>query len=260
MQKLTGMEWLKKHIAKLEVTNSDFKDKIEKIKNIDPEIYNEFQPWTPLKLVLLNYALDTCTIIIRKKSFFKQRYCVDLFAGSSINRIKDSEDFLIGSPLISSLNYGNDFTKMFFCENKPEFFNSLEKRLASLSMENIVILGEDCNILLDKIMEIVNKPNVYSFFFIDPYNNEFCWESMKKVLRVTNKGIVGRDILFTFMTSEIMRAVGLAKSGRGEGTKLTQFFGDESWKKISEEDYVNNLVNLYKMPCGMILYIEYSFS
>lgn len=242
MQKLTGMEWLKKHISKLEVTNSEFIEQIGQIKNIKPEIYNEFQPWTPLKLVLLNYALDTCTMIIRRKPFFKHMYYVDLFAGSGVNKIKDSSDFLIGSPLVASLNYSNDYDSMFFCENDANFSIALKKRLDFLKRRNIKPILKDCNTCLNEIMDLVNNPNVYTFFFVDPYFAEFGWDSMRKILNIRRDVIVGRDILFTFMSGQLIRCVGLAKKGISSGEELTKFFGDESWKKI---EGIEELVNLY---------------
>lgn len=243
MQKLTGIEWLKKHISKLEVTNSKFKGQIEKIKNIESGIYNEFQPWTPLKLVLLNYALDTCTAIIRKNSFFKKRYYADLFAGSGINKIKGSSDFLIGSPFVASLNYLDDYDLMFFCENDVNFSIALEKRLDFLKRKNFKLIPQDCNLCLNDIMTRVNNPNIYTFFFVDPYFMEFGWDSMRKVLNIRKDVMIGRDILFTFMSGQIIRFIGLANKGESKGDELTNFFGDESWKGVKG---VDDLVELYK--------------
>ena len=89
MERLTGMEWLKKWMKKLEITNSKFGPQISRIISISPEVYNEFREWTPLKLILLNYSLDVCTTIIKNTSFFEEMYYIDLFAGSGINKIKN---------------------------------------------------------------------------------------------------------------------------------------------------------------------------
>ncbi|MFH1324509.1 MAG: three-Cys-motif partner protein TcmP [Nanoarchaeota archaeon] len=243
MQKLTGMEWLKKHISKLEFTSSKFKKEIEKIKNIQPEIYNEFQPWTPLKLVLLNYALDTCTTIIRRKEFFKKMYYIDLFAGSGINKIKGSNDFLIGSPLVAVLNYSIDYDLMFFCEDDPDYSSALSARLAYFRKSSLKPIPKDCNLCLNQIMKVVNNQNVYAFFFVDPYFMEFGWDSMKKILNINRNYTIGRDILFTFMSGVIIRFIGLAKKGGSEGAGLTKFFGSESWKNVNS---IDEAVKLYK--------------
>lgn len=237
MQSLTRMEWLKKQIKELEITNSEFKDQIEKMSEIAPEVYNEFQAWTPLKLILLNYSLDVCTKIVNKAFIFKNKYFIDLFAGSGINKIKDSEDFLIGSPLIASLKYFNGYDCLYFCEADKKLFSALESRVSSLKRENLKIKKEDCNVLLDQIIEEIEGDLNYAFFFIDPHCMEFNWENMKKVLALRS------DIIFTFMSSEINRALGYAQSGLGGDKRLTNFFGNNSWKKANDAE---ELLNIYK--------------
>lgn len=237
------MEWLKKWIKELEVTNSRFKDKIEEIAKIKPETYNEFREWTPLKLILLNYALNVCTPIIHKiiekqKYIFNEMHYIDLFAGSGINKIKDSkDDFLVGSPLIATLNHSDYYNSMIFCEKEPSYNEALDLRLKVFEKDNIEVNKKDYQTCLGKILKKVRNKKTYSFFFIDPYSMEFSWDSMKRVLDVRS------DVIFTFMTSEIYRAVGLAKAGVGQGEGLTRFFGNDSWKKSYSAE---ELVKIYE--------------
>ena len=234
MDKITGMDWLKKHIQQLEVKNSQFKKEIDEITKIQPEIYNEFNEWTPLKLVLLNYALDFCTIITDK--YFDNKYYVDLFAGSGINLMKTKKDSLIGSPLIAALKYRNKFTKLFFCESDLSFYDALKERLDYFKEQKLITSPKNCNECLDDIIKEINNSS-YSFFFIDPHCMEFNWESMKKVLNLRS------DIVFTLMSGQIIRTVQLAKKYKecaGEG--LNVFFGDNSWKSIED---VDDLVRVY---------------
>ena len=117
--KLTGMDWLKVHIKKIEATNSKHSLEIKKISELEPKVYNEFQSWTPLKLILLNYVLEVCTLVIKKNSFFKEKYFIDLFSGSGINKVKNKPDFIIGSSLIAALNFSDCYNEMIFCEKDP---------------------------------------------------------------------------------------------------------------------------------------------
>ncbi|MBU2561975.1 MAG: three-Cys-motif partner protein TcmP [Nanoarchaeota archaeon] len=229
------MDWLKEKIARLEATTSEFKDSINEMLKIRPDVYNEFQNWTPLKLILLNYTLHFCTQII-KKSFFKRLYYVDLFAGSGINKMKATKDFLIGSPLIASLNHADNYTEMLFCENDVQRSEALDLRLKSLKKNNLVVMKRDCAECLGEIIKKVERPKTYSLFFIDPHSTEFSWSSMKKVLNVRS------DIIFTFMSSEIWRAVGLVKKGGSKGTYLDDLYGDQSWQKAKNCD---DLVCIY---------------
>lgn len=248
VKKLTGIEWLKKQIAKIEITNSKFKKEIDEIIKIKPEIYNEFNTWTPLKLVLLNYALDVCSIIIvnmiSKGSSFKKMYFIDLFAGSGINKLKNKDDFLIGSPLIAALNHGEKYTSMEFCQydsKHPERSEALALRLASLKNPNLIINKEPYEDCLNEILNKTKEKGAYSLFFIDPDCMEFEWESMSKVLDNSN------DILFNLMSSQIQRNIGLAKANRSEGEKLNRFFGNNSWENATSTD------NIVKVYCENIL-------
>ncbi len=237
MQKITGFEWLKKWIKDLEVTNSRFKDEIQHILSIKPDVYNEFKEWTPLKLILLNYMLNVCTTIVKNKSFFKKSYYVDLFAGSGINKIKGTDDYLIGSSLIASLNHSDNYSEMIFCDKEFSFSDALDLRLKILKKNNLNVIKKEYTLCLENILKKVSSREVYSFFFIDPNCMEFYWKDMKKVLQVRS------DIIFTFMSSEIFRAVGLANKEIGEGLGLTNFFGDESWKTATD---IEDLVQIYK--------------
>lgn len=237
-EKLEGMSWLKKQIKQLEASSSKFKDTIEELKFIHPGVYNEFGYWTPLKLILLNYVFDVCSIIINKQPIFKKMYYVDLFAGAGLNKMRETSDFLIGSPLITALTHGDKYDKMFFCENDEKLFSALKARMDYLKKNNLDYLYGDCNINLDKILKTINEErNTYSFFFIDPYTTEISWDSMKKILQTRS------DIVFTLMNTQILRNIGYANTLKSEQVinKLNNFFGDNSWKKIRSYEEINDL-------------------
>jgi len=236
MKEITGMEWLKKHIGKLVLTNTKHEREIKVMQSINPAIINEFQAWTPLKLVLLNYALDTCTTIIRRQTHFQKMAYFDLFSGSGINKISGTGDLLIGSPLIASLNYSNYYGAMYFIEDDPGLSTTLQQRLSSLNKPSIIVNSGPYGQHLQDLCNIANQPHTYSFFFIDPYSFEFGWDSMRKVL--SNPTGTGRDILFTLMSSQIRRSIGLAVKGEGGGTSLNKLYGDDSWKDVSSDEEV----------------------
>jgi len=231
------MTWLDKQIKNLEATNSKFSEEIRTIKNICPEVCNEFSETTPLKLIFLNYSLDMYTTIIKKH--FTNVFYVDLFAGSGINKMKNSKDDLVGSPFIAFLNHKDKYTKFFFCENDSKLFDALEKRTIALSPKNVEFFDKDCNTELDSIIkQISGFNNKHAFFFIDPYSMEFNWKSMEKVLNLHS------DIVFTFMSSQIARAYSAAMAKPSYSTKaLDGFFGDKSWKSVRG---AKNLVEIYK--------------
>lgn len=233
------MDWLMKGMKALEITNSQFKEEISHIQAINPDVYNEFGAWTPLKLILLNYVFHVCSTIINRTTIFKHKYYVDLFAGSGINKIKGKDDFIIGSPLITSLSaHSVLYDKMFFCEKDPAFSETLNLRLDFLKKNNLVIHRKEYASCLGEILECVNQRDTYSFFFIDPNCMEFKWEHMREILKSRS------DIIFNFMSSLIYRDIGLFKSGKGKGKELIDLFGDDSWKQANN---VDELVEIYKV-------------
>lgn len=231
------MGWLKKQIIKLEQTDSNFKNEINKIKQIDPTIFNEFHLWTPLKLAFLNFTLDVCAIVANKK--FKIKNYIDLFSGSGINRTKNRYgDILIGSPFLALLNHSNRFTNFFFCEENRIYYNTLSNRINSLQFKNCTLLNKDCNVGIDDVLFQIGKmEKSYNFFFIDPYALEFSWDTMKKILNIRS------DILLTFMTRTIWRTIATEKATQNGHNKLNRFFGDTSWKKAKTEE---DLVRIYE--------------
>jgi len=234
---LKGTPWLKKQIKRIEETNSRHNKEIKIIREIEPRVFNEFKHWTPLKLAFLNFTLDVCAIVANPR-FNKKNY-IDLFSGSGINKTAGKyDDFLIGSPFIALLNHHEKFTKFFFCETNSDFFEALKKRVQALKFNDINIYPEDCNNKLDDILDIISKSGRnYNFFFIDPYNLEFSWSSIKKVLNIRS------DILLTFMPRAIWRTIATDKV-TGHGHKaLDRFFGNDCWKKATIEE---DLIKIYK--------------
>lgn len=234
---LKGMPWLKKQIKGIEETNSKFSNEIKIIREIKPEVFNESEHWTPLKLAFLNFTLDVCAIVAKNK--FEKKNYIDLFSGSGINKTRGKyDDYLIGSPFIALLNHKEKFTKFFFCETNIDYFEALSERINALGFDNINLSPEDCNDELPDILNALNKEEKnYNFFFIDPYNLEFSWESMKKILNIRS------DILFTFMPRAIWRTIATNKA-TGHGHKaLKRVFGNNSWENATCEE---DLIKIYQ--------------
>jgi three-Cys-motif partner protein len=171
-------------------------------------------------------------------------YYVDLFAGSGINKTKKGKYYLIGSPFIATLNYRNKYDKFFFCETKKEYAKTLNDRLDSIKIQNKKVFSEDCNEALnDILLELSEVQNRHILFFIDPFSLEFKWESMIKVLALRS------DIVFVFMTSQIVRAWKGALAQPEHLTKvLDTFYGDQSWKNAECE---GDLLTIYKNKIQM---------
>jgi len=238
MKRVTGMDWLKKGVASLDVNNPQYAAEIDEILKVKSEVFNKFNEWTPLKLILLNYTFYVCSTIVSKVSFFKHKYYVDLFAGSGINKLKGKQDLIIGSPLIvSRSNLSALYDEMIFCEKDPILSEALSLRLDFLKKRNLTVMPKEYESCLDEILKKLNQRDTYSFLFIDPDCMEFKWEDMKKVLGTRS------DVIFNFMTTQIWRSVGLVSTEKSQGKHITDMFGDEFWKLAKTEE---DLVAIYR--------------
>lgn len=101
---------------------------------------------------MLDYALEVCTIIIKRQEFFNEVYYIDLFAGPGLNELKGGKkDALIGSPFIAALNYADVYTSMIFCESDSSFAKTLKLRMATLGKNNIQIRLTPCESCLNQM-------------------------------------------------------------------------------------------------------------
>ena len=228
MHVVEKIPWIQKHLEEILVLNKSMK----KLISVKPGIYNEFEYWTPLKLVFLKYCLDIYTKII--PNFQDYMFYLDLFSGSGIDKFRGKkEDFVIGSPLVSAFCCSKPFEKMYFIDSKPEYTEALKERMNAAKVKNCCIMNQDCNEIDSLLDEIYSKKKTHAFVFVDPYSLEIKWGTIKKILEKPC------DLIITFMTQQIARAVGQRKGEDSE--KLNNFFGDDSWKGLNMQE----LVDLY---------------
>ena len=112
------------------------------------------------------------------------RVYIDLFSGAGKAKIKDSEEIVYTSPLLS-IDVKDRFDKYIFCEEDEEKIDALEKRVQCLSGScNASFLHGDANQLTSNILNIIPTPGlnnkVISFCFVDPFNfNNFDFKTIE---------------------------------------------------------------------------------
>ncbi len=199
-------------------------------------------PWTGIKLSILAYYLDVYTIIAKK--YFNQICYVDTFAGSGIVKIHEGNESLLlyGSPLLSILvpRQEKKFDRYVFIELDYLKSAILRKAIDALAEWGIVdstkvtIITGDMN-YVDYSYLLRNCR--HSLVFVDPEGTEPKWSTINKLLDLNI------DLLFNFMTSGIRRIWGNWRNGRFSSVNaLDEFYGDDSWKKASNDE---DLLNIY---------------
>ena len=146
------------------------------------------------KLNCLNRYFNTFNVSM--KNFWENRVYIDLLAGPGKCLINGKEED--GSPLIA-FKCKVPFTKYFFNDINPECIDSLRRRLGNDS--RITFLNMDCNKAVDRIIKQL-PPSFLGFCFIDPYNCEIEFESIKKLTE-------GRriDLIITFHLGNMRRGL-----------------------------------------------------
>jgi len=199
--------------------------------------------WTAIKLAIIAYYQDVYTIIA-KKHFGKICY-VDAFAGSGIVKIKDHGRLLYGSPILAILvpRQNKKFDKLFFIELDMHRTMVLKEIINYLAMEGKV--SKDQVVIMNKDMNTVNYDKLlkdcdHSLVFLDPEGTEPHWTTVSNLLKLNI------DFVMNFMTAGIRRIWGNYRrnpqKGSGYANRLTEFYGDETWKNASNE---HDLLNIY---------------
>jgi three-Cys-motif partner protein len=108
---------------------------------------------------------------------------VDLFAGSGHAFLGATRRRVLTSPLIA-LRVPDPFTKYVFCEANPTLCQALGARIAAMAPQSSVkVFNGDSNELIAQIADEIpafSKSNrVLTFCFVDPFNLEIDFETMK---------------------------------------------------------------------------------
>lgn len=117
------------------------------------------------------------------KNAWPTRVYIDLFAGSGHAVLGDSRRRVLSSPLIA-LSIPDPFTKYVFCENDPTKFQTLRARVrATWPNASVTCIKGDANARAEGIAAEIpphsKSQRVLSFCFIDPYNLEIDFETVK---------------------------------------------------------------------------------
>ena len=236
------------------------KNKPEIMKELcEVDVYNEFNPWTPLKLIALSYFVGPYLRIVGK---LKEKWhgnlfiaYIDVFAGSGINKLGDA--YTVGSPIaaIDSANTAkHKFDMIYLADIKKEYTDTLKKRLKLLEKHEeygwitnkYKIYEKDANEALLKIAEKLEQIQYINYLaFIDPYKCELNWSSFEKLLSMRG------DLLITHQARLIAKEIGNYKKDRltdekaneiakylgVSTTELLDFEGEEDVKNF----YIDNI-------------------
>ena len=199
--------------------------------------YLEVKEHTKLKkYTILRKYIDVCIVFFRKY----RNFCyVDTHGGTG--RVKYKGLLEEGSPLIAAK--AAEGFPCYVVEIDDVRFELLQKSIQGL--DNVQLIHEDCNEVIDTVLNQIPKGKVFVCCFLDPsglvYEGKYMgktvkrpqltWESIKKIGEFPRT-----EVLINFPLETIKRFAGYFHkrpddpASKEYDKHLTTFFGTEEWK------------------------------
>lgn len=213
---------------------------------------NNWGQWTEIKLFYLERYINIFETSMKDK--WSTRNYIDLLAGSGKNTINNSK-VILGSPLIA-LTTPYPFTHYYFVDIDKKNINSLITRCNHSQYNiNLNIYWEDCNIIVDQIINSIKSSNVNSLnlAFLDPRGLELQWNTIKKLASTPKM-----DLIIYYPQMGLTRYIKTAYQSDAP-TSVDNFFGTDEWRNIYQQcqnrSILNaELINLYRKQLQNIGY------
>lgn len=224
--------------------------------------------WTVLKLLFLKlYTRDIYTPIIA--NYYPSMAFVDLFAGTGLNKYKDSNFPIPRSTLIAWFCAKYPFDRIFAIGyNRPsKLFDAnsdkkhrdipykylYERTTRFIPKDCIRLIEGDANKTVDKVINGLREmkeryKGAHYLAFVDPNSCEIHLDTIKKLIDLEREGIVG-DFIILLQARLIAKGIGRIKDSRKRGglaEKLDKFFGTKDWRNFPTGEIESNVVNLYE--------------
>lgn len=179
--------------------------------------------WALDKLYYLKKYCDIFSTGMKNK--WEHRIYIDLFSGPGICIIENTGDEQHGSPLIS-LGSKTPFTHYYFVDKNKDYIETLKYRSQDYQ-SNKTFLIMDCNYAIYELLNQLPKTHAIFFTFIDPFNFEIEFDSIKKL--TYHKPM---DLLITFHIGNLKRSI------HQPSERMKKFFPPLDWEE------------LYRVSCG----------
>lgn len=213
--------------------------------------------WAAAKLDYLARYINTFETSMRAK--WPQRHYIDLMAGPGKNKVRGSEQVLLGSPLLA-LTTKFPFTRYYFVESSEANVAALQERCAALpNTADVKIKMGDCNVLVHEIVADVQQAGAsLNLAFLDPEGFELHWATVAKLASVRKM-----DLIINYPQGGFNRFARQSLQ-KQEKTAIDDFFGDYQWRDIfraqqhgtTSKGLHRQLIDLYKRKLNQMGYVE----
>ncbi len=110
---------------------------------------------------------------------------IDLYAGAGYSRIRGTNRFLKGSPILA-LTVSDPFDKHIFCEESDELMGALKARVKRIAPQaQVAYLPGSCDSQIDQICKEIPRGSsgntVLSLCLVDPFDFGIKFETLRKL-------------------------------------------------------------------------------
>lgn len=239
MSRVPDHAWIKSRLQAFTAISDDLRDIAT-----DSSMDNEYGPLTALKLFLLAAGVDVYSNIATEK--FEYTYYIDALAGCGGTRIKDRDEWIVGSPIIAATIPRTHFSEYHFIEQDGEKAGLLEERLDYVDENTGIQIERDrCHVHTadanEKIPELMDKLKQQSdgyykgantFAFIDNEGPDLHWSSIEELTKAYG------DLLITHPATSISRRRGQSEERKKE---VDRYYGTNAWRETDGEAELKNL-------------------
>lgn len=196
--------------------------------------------WSEIKLdIIKDYAKAYSIILSAQKNLF--HVYIDAFAGAGVHVSKTSGDFVLGSPL-NALYVEPPFREFHLIDLDGKKIKKLNEFVRDRS--DVHLYEGDCNnILLKQVFpQVQYEQRRRGLCLLDPYGLHLNWEVIETAGRMKTL-----DMFLNFPIMDMNRNSLWKDLDRVDETavsRMTAFWGDDSWRKIA---YTTNR-NLFGYP------------
>lgn len=192
----------------------------------------DWGPWTVIKLDALSSYLPAFTTASQAA---KRTLFIDVLAGSTENRARDTGEAVIGSAE-RALRVSPPFSRVVLCERDARKVAALKQHLAQHHAgRDVVVLHGDCNEEVPKYLDELSSgprpvwPWAVTFALVDQYSADVHWDTLRS-LATFRMGVNKTELWIYFGDSFFPRGL---STGSNYEARMDRFFGsDPDWHTL----------------------------
>ena len=204
--------------------------------------------WTKTKLLLLRRYLDAFTTALKNQRF--DLVYVDMYAGNGM-WVPDDGPPVDGSPLIALSIKDQSFAALHLNDADSGAVAQLEQTIDSRfpGRNGVTVTCEDADAFVQRVAKTVRHPK-RGVVFVDPFSTRgFSWTSMRAIAATRVL-----DAIVLFPAGAVWRQLPNQRDDQAPhmfAKNLNRFFGDETWMKAYDTEYVSDLAERHGIGSGV---------